>query len=449
MSNTLLASYETAAVPVSWQLRFNPQSNTVHPNTIGVPFTQYSFGEGSSPMTIDWGDGTSSVVDENSQLEDFTHTYDTSADDVTVTLTSKTWPSYRYAVESYSDSASSSIIRKQYFDTALISVLDRIPKVAGGYYDGATASFGTDLFNGCNNLVFVPDDVFDNNAANNRISFSSCFNGCSSLTSIPAGLFDNIVNVTSFSSCFNGCSSLTSIPVGLFTNNTQITSFYNCFKGCSSLTSIPAGLFDNNTQVTTFWWCFGGCSSLTSIPDGLFDNNTQVITFAYCFYGTGIISIPVGLFDNNVNVTSFADCFNKCSELKNIPADLFSKNVEVTDFSSCFNDSGVESIPEGLFDNNTKATAFRQCFGFNRLTNVPQNLFAKNINVTDFGRCFVNAYFSDEVTLTIGSPVVDRADNFVFDQLSMTMTVIVPANSTTYDTFTEVAKDLNIVVQTA
>ena len=173
------------------------------------------------------------------------------------------------------------------------------------------------------------------------------FSSCSALTSIPQGLFANCTAVTNFSYCFYYCTALTSIPQGLFANCTKATSFRFCFYWCYALTSIPQGLFDDCTAVTDFGLCFDSCTALTSIPEGLFDNCTAVTNFGSCFDScSALTSIPAGLFDNCTAVTNFTGCFYKCRALTSIPAGLFDNCTAVTNFSDCFR--GCTAITSAL-----------------------------------------------------------------------------------------------------
>ncbi len=172
-------------------------------------------------------------------------------------------------------------------------------------------------------------------------------------------------------------------------------SFAYLLYGCSKLKSIPSGLFDKNTAVTSFERCFTSCSSLQSIPSGLFDNNTAVTSFLSCFYScTSLQSIPSGLFDNNTAVTSFERCFQNCTSL--------------------------QSIPSGLFDNNTE--------------------------VTSFGRCFSGCSALNDFEIHIGSSKVSTATYFVTVKSGTARQIYVPASSTTYTTFSNVASNLGLTI---
>ena len=199
----------------------------------------------------------------------------------------------------------------------------------------------------------------------------------------------------SFYHMFANCQSLTSISSNLFKNNPNITSFQACFYYCSSLQSIPSRLFDSNTAVTTFASCFAYCTSLTSIPQGLFDFNIRTINFNYCFASCNSIhTIPSGLFDSNTVVTSFGGCFQYCSSLQSIPAGLFDKNTAVTGFTNCF----------------------------------------------------YNCTLLADFTLNIGSSLVTAASTFVTFKSGTIRTINVPANSTTYTTFSNEAASLGLTI---
>ena len=257
--------------------------------------------------------------------------------------------------------------------------------------DSPIKHVATYAFYGCSALTSIPQGLFDKCTA--VTSFASCFENCTSLTSIPQSLFNKCTAVTDFDSCFYDCTKLTRIPAGLFDNCTKVKGFSGCFFGCSVITSIPAGLFDNCPKVTDFTGCFWSCSALKGIPAGLFAECPNVTSFYGCFYDcTAITSIPQGLFDKCTAVTSFSYCFQYCSALTSIPAGLFDKCTAVTDFNQCFyNCSAITSIPAGLFDKCTKVTNFYYCFcNCTTLTSIPQDLFNNCPNVTNFAGCFYN-----------------------------------------------------------
>lgn len=256
-------------VPDAWQFTVNTEATTPGEKKTGVPLNLY--GQDGVTVTVDWGDGTESVLTPADFAKDDStasvHEY-AEAGVYTVAISSKKFPEcYLLSIDSLTSisTINNAVAPLYWYRRTLISVDTILPNVAG------------------KNYYTSPTSVSSLNEAKNYLSF--LFSGCNKCTTIPSGLFNNNTSVTNFSNCFNVCSSLTAIPVGLFDNNTAVTIFSNCFRGCSSLTAIPAGLFDNNTTVTNFANCFNGCSSLAAIPAGLFGNNTTVTNFNYCFRG--------------------------------------------------------------------------------------------------------------------------------------------------------------------
>ena len=293
-----------------WEIIVNTEASTAGAKITGIPISLHN--QPGITMTVDWGDGTESVLTQASYTEgDYTpstHEYATPGT-YTVQMTSTKWGKLYIDTASAS---STSLAHLQAFRDTLIDV-GPLPQVAGTLY-----------------LPSSSPSVYSN-------SLRYIFGACSNITSLSSGLFANNPQISDFSYCFIRCSNLTTIPSGLLANTPKVTNLQSCFSLCPNLTSIPSGLFANNPKVTNFGNCFQNCSSLTSIPEDLFANNTQVTNFSSCFYScSGLTSIPSGLFANNSEVTSFSSCFNYCSSLTSIPEDLFANNTQVTDLEYCF-----------------------------------------------------------------------------------------------------------------
>ena len=296
-----------------------------------------------------------------------------------------------------------------YYCTALTSIPE-------GLFANCTAVTNFSCcFYYCTALTSIPEGLFANCTA--VTNFSYCFQSCSAITSIPECLFDKCTAVTDFSYCFQYCSAITSIPQGLFDKCTAVTNFRQCFRNCYALASIPQGLFDKCTAVTNFRSCFDNCRAITSIPAGLFDNCTAVTDFSYCFENcTALTSIPAGLFDKCTKVKDFSYCFYYCNKLTSIPQGLFDKCTAVTSFSYCFYYcTALTSIPQGLFDKCTAVTSFSYCFYYcTALTSIPEGLFAKCTAVTNFSYCFqsCSAITSALPTLWISHPSTSHSGCF-------------------------------------
>ena len=377
-----------------WEITVNTEAKTSGAKTTGIPINLYS--QPGITMTVDWGDGTESVLtsasySSASDSAPSVHEYATAGTYI-VRMKSTKWKGVY--IDALNRDYTGVLSHIAGFRSTLVGV-GQLPRCKGMLYRSSPTSNGSKTINSffhcfrdCSNLTSIPDGLFDNNPV--VTNFSYCFYGCSNLTSIPNGLFDNNPKVKNFIYCFHSCSNLTSIPNGLFDNNPVVTNFSSCFYGCSNLTSIPDGLFDNNPVVTNFSYCFYGCSNLTSIPNGLFDNNPVVTNFSYCFHScSNLTSIPVGLFDNNPVVTNFSYCFYRCSNLTSIPDGLFDNNPDVTNFACCFwKCSKLENIPAGLFRNNSKVTNFHMTFYGCALSDIPVELFTNCPAVTDMSGTF-------------------------------------------------------------
>ena len=410
-----------------WEITVNTEATTSGAKTTGIPINLYS--QPGITMTVDWGDGTESVLtsasySSASDSAPSVHEYATAGTYIVQMKSTKWKGAYIDVLQNNSTGNLSHIAG---FRSTLVGV-GQLPRCKGLLYRFSStldAYRATNnlfyCFYGCSKLTSIPDGLFANNPA--VTSFVSCFNGCSSLTSIPAGLFDNNPKVENFASCFERCSNLTSIPAGLFDNNPAVTEFASCFNGCSKLASIPDGLFANNPAVTNFISCFTRCSNLASIPGGLFANNPKVEYFNFCFEScSNLTSIPAGLFDNNPAVTDFRYCFHGCSKLASIPAGLFDNNPEVTNFECCFwSCSKLGNIPAGLFHNNSKVTSFHMTFFACNLSNIPVDIFTNCTAVTDMSGTFGDnpissvpsgLFSSQTLVTTLGNNI--NTDNGIF-----------------------------------
>ena len=299
---------------------------------------------------------------------------------------------------------------------------DALTTIPEGLFDNNTkvTSFNSVFCKGGSNddkmyIISIPEGLFDYNTE--VTDFSHAFSRCESLTDIPGRLFDHNTKVTSFYGTFSECKKLQTIPEGLFDYNTEVTDFRSVFRDCESLTEIPSGLFDYNTKVTTFWYTFLDCSGIRSIPSGLFDNCPEVTDFEKTFQGCSKLqAIPVGLFDYNTKTLKFRYTFSYCSSLTAIPEGLFDKCTEVTDFSGTFNIcSAIQNIPDGLFDYNTKVTNFQSTFYGVKITAIPEELFLYNTKVTNFGGTFAGCSSLTEIPENLfkyNTEVTDFAGTF-------------------------------------
>ncbi len=362
--------------------------------------------------TINWGDGTTTVYEENTEWP--THIYATAGEYTVVTTGNVGILKSYYFINPLSlNSRFSKIDGKSNLITRIIEIgkecgirdiesgfigQDKLTVINEGVFDGLqNIQDISGTFSGCTALTSIPEGLFDN--CPNVTDFGAMFNGCIKLTSIPEGLFDNCKKVKYFNTAFGGCTGLTEIPEGLFDKCTEVKGFDDTFRECKSITEIPEGLFDNCPEVTNFYGAFWGCSGLTSIPKGLFDNNTKVTNFENTFRScTGLTSIPEGLFDKCNEVTTFGYTFCDCAKLTgSIPVGLFDNNTKVTEFDGVFKGcKSITEIPEGLFDNCPEVTSFNWIFcGCTGITEIPAGLFDKCTEVTLFNSAFENTAITE------------------------------------------------------
>lgn len=219
-------------------------------------------------FTIDWGDGTQTVVDSTDSAQR-AHTY-SAAQEWTITIKKyiSGWIQFYHA----SDSTQAPKLRR---------VLSRFPA-------SITRESFQFVFRDCSNMVDLPSDIFANNP--NITSFGNAFYGCTSLGYVDPEWFRYNTKVTTFAGCFLNCTSIPALLSdkdgnGMFHYNTEVTTFTSCFYGCTNLSQIIGSLWSRCLKVTTFQYCFRGCTSLGDVPYWLFANNPAVIDFSYCFYG--------------------------------------------------------------------------------------------------------------------------------------------------------------------
>ena len=293
--------------------------------------------------------------------------------------------------------------------------------------------------------VIAPLPFMSDSDGNGYTSLDYTFYSNGNLTTIPSNIFEYNPDVVTLSSTFGSCK-LSSLHEDTFTYLPNLETIDHAFLGCS-FTSLPADLFANNQNLKSLSGAFQGCR-LTSVPESLFSRNTKMTSFTKTFAGSRFTTVPENLFANNTEVTSFYWMFWQCSNLTTVPERLFANNTKVTDFGSLFEScTSLTSVPENLFANCPEVTSFYNLFkGCTSLTTIPKGIFANNTKVTSFRRAFSNcSKLSGQIK--IGSAVVTNVEEFCTDAGSIT--VLVPAGSTTETTFRDYAATVtNLTVET-
>ncbi|MGL5981654.1 MAG: hypothetical protein ACRCZY_12425, partial [Phocaeicola sp.] len=273
-------------------------------------------------LTIEWGDGETTVIDKNTVLTTqlLTHTY-------------KTEGTYIVTISSSEEDFTK----------------NQIPAIS--LYD--SEEHRKKLISLNTYLLY------------NEYTDYLRFENCTNLTTVCRELFKHYPNKDTFKQIFYNCTNLREIPAGLFDKNTEVKSFYSAFRYCTNLREIPAGLFDKNTEVESFELTFANCTNLTKIPTGLFDKNTEVSNFRSSFYNCKKLSIvPEKLFDKNRKVPQFSSVFENCTNAI-IPANLFcDESSDMTTrfnngfsvfFNNAFRYTGTELSPENIKESKLPA----------------------------------------------------------------------------------------------
>ena len=112
------------------------------------------------------------------------------------------------------------------------------------------------MFNGCKNLVFLPDISKWN--MSNVIDTSGMFFGCISLSYLPDISKWDTSNITSMTSMFALCSSLTFLPDITRWNIKKLDSVILMFSNCKNLSYIPD--FSKWKKINYLIDMFTGCS---------------------------------------------------------------------------------------------------------------------------------------------------------------------------------------------
>lgn len=174
---------------------------------------------------IDWGDGSSTEI--NSTEYEYTHTYDDSITDTTITIKSNDNIMDFYKNFCNFENADAYIIIPNSI-TAIGSAKfspsssdDCYKNLVGVTIPESVVSIGASAFEGCSKLnrLILPSSI-------EAISEYMCKN-CTSLTYVSAKNVQAVID-----NAFAGCSSLSNIELD------SVIAIYDAFYGCSSLDSI-------------------------------------------------------------------------------------------------------------------------------------------------------------------------------------------------------------------
>ena len=272
-ASTVAASDPWVGVPFSMNI-----------TTVGADevFTIPCVSNGSFDATIEWGDGSSSVI--------------TAFDDAALAHT-------------YSGAAATYDIRvlRQFANISFDGVgtsKDRVNSVIIGSVGWRDFPYS---FSGCSNLTsadwtgFFTDDPLFND-------FRGVFQDCTSLASIDMSMVDTST-VTTVYQMFRNCSSLTSLDVTDW-DTSIVTDMRNFVEGCSSLAAVTGIEAWNVSSATTMRFMFSN-TAITTID--LSSWTTTALTgngLEYMFSNTeNLTSVTFGASWDTSSVTSFFRMF--------------------------------------------------------------------------------------------------------------------------------------------
>jgi len=231
----------------------------------GQNWCTFRFTTSSGQYEVDWGDGTTTLHNSNTNAE---HEYDYSTYDTgNTTLSTRGYKQAIIVVTPVSGNLTGCNFQQIYTTTPSrssenLAFLDCILSMPN-------ANTGQSIIFGGGTVSHRYVERLEIKTIGNATSLSNLFDKCSSLQSIP--LFDTS-NVTNFISMIRDCSSLQSIP--LF-DTSNATSFLQFAQGCTSIQSIPH--FDTSSA-TTMTTMLSACRSLRTIPP--FDTSSITADFS-------------------------------------------------------------------------------------------------------------------------------------------------------------------------
>lgn len=181
------------------------------------------------------------------------------------------------------------------------------------------------MFNGCYELVYVPENIVFN-LSTAQTMFSSCI----SLKQLDCTF--NLSSCTTTRQMFDGCIGLQQAPASLNTTSTSLTDISGMFNNCYSLVSIPDFTTTNATSsLATLSGLFTNCYSLRQAPTLDLSKIVNVsYTFANCY---SLIKIPTYSFAGHTGV-AVTTMWQNCNALAEIPAIAMPSSV--TSYSNIF-----------------------------------------------------------------------------------------------------------------
>lgn len=271
----------------------------------------------TGPVTIEWGDGTSSIpAVQNGDESQIYHTYDTPNKEYDIKVTADTNNILWLFVNSITDRNPLQICfgagnsSSQFLSSPNVNNVGLV-----AYQSIGNANITTPMIFGTS--------VAENKNFSKLITVGNVYKKCEDMTSadglfanttleqIPSiRLFDNCPEIKSFRSTFEN-TNITTLPANFFISNKKAVDYSYTFRGCSVLSNISSAEdvqffdLDENVEMISLKEMFARCTSLVS----------EVPAFWKTFYGCSFCDINV-LASNRQN--TFSGC-TLVSNVDNIP----------------------------------------------------------------------------------------------------------------------------------
>jgi hypothetical protein len=255
--------------------------------------------------------------------------------------------------------------------------LQSIPFVPWVYNAGARSYYY--VFAQCNALKFLPDDFASDDKYwfKNSNKFQQAFDGCYSLQYVPEGLFGSSeqASCSNFYLMFRDCRSLRYIPyLGIRTGSGTDTRLDYVFNNCYNLQKIPEGFSIQRADTNDIDRLFYGCRTVIDWSS-IFDGVTDVI--GNMNLSSGIHIEQTFSTWTNIEEFPFVGQFTKCNNAEN----GWNGNYKMKRFSSQYTHLDFSNI-------TMLETCFNACYNLEELPEIRvRSLTTANALYRTFYRC--------------------------------------------------------------
>ena len=264
------------------------QTPELFPKQIAIPFRVGEYGSNLETITILWGDGNTTTINNGSiTTGDIVHTYNEDGIyDIYIYSSNGKIPEFNFGTISNGIFINMRRLVKMY--TPILPMID----VTGNPIENSMVK----MFYYAVNLESVPEDLFIFN--NDGEDFSFVFAACYKLETVPGDIFKYCPNIKKIDHGFYLSTGFTTIPETLFENNSSIEDISFIFSGCTNLSYIPIEVMNSIPNVKNIKGAFQ-CESLQFLTPGLLDSNTEVTDASLLFYESGLNNVPDYFFKYN------------------------------------------------------------------------------------------------------------------------------------------------------